>query len=149
MAAVIVAFASVGSNWYLNHRAEQRENRRALETQAREYKQAKRLVDDELSWISSDFAAMLHLRTTPVNMPRKAPFFLPSTAWQRYKELLAAELPESLWQRLTEVYFYVRGVRFDILSLPQGDPLNSTRIQTFTNMLEQIETIRQDWPASS
>jgi hypothetical protein len=98
IAAIIVAGASVGSNWYLDERAEQRDNRRALYERIREYQEAKRLVDDELVSITEDLEFVYHVREVPALLPRNPPqeVFLPSTAWEQYKEVLARDSRTSI-----------------------------------------------------
>jgi hypothetical protein len=148
--AVIVALLSVGSNWYLDEQAEQRENRRTLDARNRAYEQAKRQVDDELQLIWRDFTMVLNEGTVPHRLPKDPPqeVFLPSTAWQQYKAVLATETTEQLWARIARVYGYVRGVRWDIVRQPRGKPFGSYRIKAMSAAKHDIEVIRASWPGS-
>jgi hypothetical protein len=158
IAAVIVAVSSVGSNWYLDHRAEQRDERRALEDQRRalearirDYQQAKRLVDYELLVIRADFGTVLQARAVPSTLPRNPPqeVFLPSTAWQQYSEVLAAEITDQLWTRVASVYRFARSVRFEIIHWKRGKPLKPGRLQDLPLWMHEIEDIHTTWPTST
>ena len=151
IAAIIVGLLSVGSNWYLDHRAEQRDDRRAQDARTRAYEQAKRQVDDELRLLWRDFTMMLNEGTVPHRLPKDPPqeVFLPSTAWQQYKAVLATETTEQLWARIARVYGYVRGVRWDIVRQRRGKPFGRYRIQAMSAAKHDIEVIRASWPGSA
>jgi hypothetical protein len=110
----------------LDERAEQRDERRALNARIRDYQQAKRLVDREPIQIAVDLSLLLQVRAIPENLPGNPSqdVFLPTTAWEQYKEELALEITEQQWRRISGVYVYTRGMRFQISRYRSGKALS-------------------------
>jgi hypothetical protein len=150
--ALVVALASVGSNWYFDERSEQRENQRRAQEQMREYRQAQRLVASELEELAIDMDALLLQGSVPDRPPtdREANQFFQTQDWHDYRDVLAAAIDnERFWGRLQGIYRWAEAERLWLEKRKPGERLKAREIRVMTSMRAEISQLQDEWPIPS
>jgi hypothetical protein len=149
---LVVALASVGSNWYFDERSEQRENERRAQEQMREYRQAQRLVASELEELAIDMNALLLQGSVPDRPPtdREANGFFQTQDWHEYKGVLAAAIDdEHFWGRLQGIYRWAETERLWLERRKPGERLKAREVRIVTSLRAEIPELQDEWPPPS
>ena len=133
--SVPAVVATLAAAFYAPAYAERAVQRRREE---RDFRQAQRLVAEELGRVSGD------LRFTSersVSFPPEAVGFLSTHEWEAHKAALARLLPGQMWSELVSVYTAVIRVRYALASGP-GQRLDADTPEVLSMLAKRCDAVQ-------
>ena len=112
---------------------------------------AKRLVAEELQLIYANIFGMLQANQTFGPLPESGAEFMPTTAWNTYKETLAQKgvMSDKQWRTLATCYQGLVAVRGMCLVTPPATELWPEMVENLKfqrAVVEDLSTRRRYWP---